>query len=69
MTLEKKINVQMEIWCSDPREFQNLMALLNERDFFGCVNGTFGGYGFNLEVEDLSERDVRKVLGFKKSEV
>jgi hypothetical protein len=69
MTLERKIKIEMEIWCSTPLEFHNLMADLQSADLCHYVNGKDGGYGFEVKTEQFDETTIRKALGFKKSQV
>lgn len=64
-----KIMVEMELWCSDPREFENLIQQLSQAQIFESENGRHGGYGYEIKVQDLSEKTVRKALGFKKSDL
>lgn len=58
----------MEMWCSDPREFDNLITLLS-RELGDGDNGRYGGYGFKIETQKIDIDKIRKALGFKKSEV
>lgn len=69
MALEKKIKVEMEIWCSDPREFENLLYKLASADLRDCTNGRFGGYGYEIKEHQFTEDKIRKALGFKKAEI
>ena len=67
--LEKKMKIEMEIWCSHPHEFHNLLVLLQSTELCDYVNGKFGGYGFSIKSDQFDEKTIRKALGFKKSEV
>lgn len=69
MALEKKINIEMEIWCSDPREFENLLYKLASADLRDYTNGKFGGYGYEIKSQQFTEEKIRKALGFKKDEI
>lgn len=69
MTLERKIKVEMEIWCSHPLEFENLIAALQSAEFVQYANGQHGGYGFQIKDDQFDEKKIRKALGFKKDEV
>ena len=67
--LDKTMKIEMEIWCSHPHEFHNLLALLQSTELCDYVNGKLGGYGFSIKSDQFTEKAVRKALGFKKSEV
>lgn len=69
MALERKIKVEMEIWCSHPGEFHNLMTLLQNADIGQYENGAVGGYGFEIKTDQFEEKKIRKSLGFKADEV
>lgn len=69
MTLERKIKVEMEIWCSHPGEFHNLMTELRRAELAFCENGSVGGYGFEIKTDQFDEKKIRKALGFKADEV
>ncbi len=68
-SLDKKMKIEMEIWCSHPKEFHNLISLLQSTELCDYVNGKLGGYGFSIKSDQFTEKAVRKALGFKKSEV
>lgn len=69
MTLERKIKVEMEIWCSHPEEFENLIGELRRAELCLFANGRVGGYGFEVKTDQFDEKKIRKALGFKKDEV
>lgn len=73
MTIERKIKVEMEIWCTHPDEFENLMlhlqVAMRRGEFSMYENGKSGGYGFEIKPEQFDETKFRKALGFKKDEV
>ena len=52
----------MEIWCSHPHEFHNLLALLQSTELCDYVNGKLGGYGFSIKSDQFTEKAVRKAL-------
>lgn len=62
------IRLEVEVWCSDPAEFENLMSLIRRGHVLVAENGTSGGYGYEINVQDISEERLRRELGFKKSE-
>jgi len=64
-----KIRIEMEVWCSDPREFENLMLLLRQGNATDGKNGLYGGYGYAIKVQDLSDDKIRRALAFKKSDL
>ena len=67
--LDKTMKIEMEIWCSHPQEFHNILALLQSTELCDYVNGKLGGYGFSIKSAQFDEKTIRKALGFKKSEV
>jgi hypothetical protein len=64
----KQFRVSMDVWCSDPREFHNLMELIKRAQLLESENGRHGGYGFEVKI-DMDENTLRKQLGFKKSDI
>jgi hypothetical protein len=69
MVTVKKIKLEMEVWCEDAREFHNLMRLIQQARVMEGDNGRHCGYGFAIQVNEVPEKEVRKALGFKKSDV
>jgi DNA-binding winged helix-turn-helix (wHTH) protein len=65
----KKIKLEMEVWCDDSREFHNLMHLIKQARVMEGENGRHCGYGFAIKVDEVSEKEVRKALDFRKSDV
>ena len=64
-----RIKIEIDVWCSDPCEFDNLITKINNGHVVEIENGRYGGYGYEIKVQDLDIDKVRKALGFKKSEV
>ncbi len=69
MAIEKKMTIEIDVWCTDARHFHDLVDLLRKAGTSAMINGTHGGYGFDVPIEKIKENDLRKALGFKKSEV
>jgi hypothetical protein len=69
MAQVKGIKLEMEVWCEDSREFHNLMQLIKQARVYEGENGRHCGYGFSIKVDEVTEKEVRKALGFKKSDV
>ena len=67
--LDKTMKIEMEIWCSHPHEFHNLLALLQSTELCDYVNGKLGGYGFSIKSDQFDEKTIRKEKKKKKSEV
>jgi hypothetical protein len=65
MVKAKKIKLEMEVWCDDPREFHNLMRLMQSTQVMEGDNGRYCGYGFSIKVNEVPEKEVRKALGFR----
>jgi hypothetical protein len=64
-----RIRIEMDVWCSDPREFDNLITKINNGHVMEGDNGRHGGYGYEIKVQNIDPDKIRKALGFKKSEV
>lgn len=64
-----RIKIEIDVWCSDPREFDNLITKINNGHVVESENGRHSGYGYEIKVQDINIDKVRKALGFKKSEV
>lgn len=64
-----RIKIEMDVWCSTPLEFDNLITKINNGHIVESENGRHGGYGYEIKVQDLDPDKIRKALGFKKSEV
>ena len=56
------MKIEMEIWCSHPKEFHNLISLLQSTELCDYVNGKLGGYGFSIKSDQFTEKAVRKAL-------